>query len=193
MAKRWELEYCPVMRSGLIWNNLYCRAYLLPVTPQKRTQQLVISHGKSIQEVAHLTEVTFAATPQGQHWFFPPGYVTKIDYGENESTAASKSKLVTHLPQNANCIHPSQTCSFRKMSACPSLGRSGKGQLLKQYEQIWDLELLHVKSFTSTEYLWYGHWKVPNLFSASPSTDISVKDIKNNFHSEMTGWEWSSS
>lgn len=145
------------------------------------------------QEVAHLTEVTFAATPQGQHWFFSPGYVTKIDYGENESASASKCKLVTHLPQNANCIHPSQTCSFRKMSACPSLGRSGKGQLLKQYEQIWDLELLHLKSFTSTEYLWYGHWKVPNLFSASPSTDSSVKDIKNNFHSEMTGWEWSSS
>lgn len=99
-----------------------------------------------------------------------------MNYRENEDTSASKCKLLTHLPQNANYIHPSQTCLFRKMSACPSLGRPGKRQLLKQHEQIWNLKLLYLKSFTSTEYLWYGHWKAWNLFSASPSTDISVKD-----------------
>lgn len=120
------------------------------------------------------------ATPQGQHWFFP-GYRTPTDYSENENTAVSKFKLLTHLPQNANCIHPSWTCSFRKTSVCPSLERSGKGQLFKQHQQIWNLEPFHLKSFISTRYLWYGHWKVWNLFSASPSTGISVKDMKKPF------------
>lgn len=117
------------------------------------------------------------ATPQGQHWFFP-GYVTQIDYRDNENITVSKFKLLTHLSQNANCIRPYWTCSFRKMSVCPSLERSGKGQLLKQHEQIWNLEPFHLKSFTSTEYLWYGHWKVWNLFSASSSTDIMSRTWK---------------
>lgn len=62
-------------------------------------------------------------------------------------------------------------------NVCLSFVREARQkQLLKQHKQIWNLELLHLKSFTSTEYLWYGHWKAWNLFSASPSTDISVKD-----------------
>lgn len=60
------------------------------------------------------------------------------------------------------CVHLSWTCSFRKMSAVSS-GRSGKGQLLKQCEQICNPGLLHLESFTSTEYLWYSHWQVWNL------------------------------
>lgn len=148
--------------------------FLLAVIPQKRSQQLVSSHGRSIRNYP-ADRGDIAATSQGQHWFFP-GYVTQVKYRENENTSASKCKLLTHLPQNENYIHPSQTCLFRKMSAHPSLGRLGRRQLLKQHKQIWNLELLHLKSFTSTEYLWYGHWKAWNLFSAPPSTDISVKD-----------------
>lgn len=169
------------MRPGLIWNNLYCRAHSLTGMCfcslwflRRGASSLWQATGKA-SGTSPADRGDIAATSQGQHWFFP-GYVTQMNYRENEDTSASKCKLLTYLPQNANYIHPSQTCLFRKMSARPSLGRPGKRQLLKQHKQIWNLELLHLKSFTSTEYLWYGHWKAWNLFSASPSTDISVKD-----------------
>lgn len=98
--------------------------FLLPVIPQKRSQQLVTSHRKSIRNYP-TDRGDIAATSQGQHCFFP-GYETQINYMENENTSASKCKLLTHLSQNANYLHPSQTCLFRKMSAHPSLGRLGK-------------------------------------------------------------------
>lgn len=175
------------MTSGLIWNNRYCTAHSGSST-HFCSLRLLRREDSSSWEAAGKAAGTspadwgdIAATPQGQRWFFP-GYATLTDYRENKDAPAWKCKLIPYLP--TAFTHPKPAHSGKPLSPLPALWRSGWEQLLEQRYQIRDPELLHLESFTSTEYLWCGHWKAWNLYLVSPSTSISIRDMRNHFSSD---------
>lgn len=133
------------------------------------------------QELAQLTEVTLLLRHRASVDFFP-GYATLTDYRENKDAPAWKCKLIPYLP--TAFTHPKPAHSGKPLSPLPALWRSGWEQLLEQRYQIRDPELLHLESFTSTEYLWCGHWKAWNLYLVSPSTSICIRDMRNHFSSD---------
>lgn len=156
-----------------------------------------------------------AATPQDQHWFFP-GYVTQIDCRANENTSASKCRLLTHLPQNANRIHPSQTHSFfrdvRKKTAAQTtwadmgLGAPSSEEFYKHgIFTIWSVK--GGKSLLSLSLYWYpsqGHKKsfpcrddrLRMIFNLETKIDPKRKKWRGKCghvtkETPRKGWEWS--
>lgn len=162
------------LKQSLLQSSFtHWHVFLLPVIPQKKSQQLVTSHRKSITN--YPTDRCDIAATSGSALIFP--WVCNSDelQGEWEYLCLKMQVINTFVSE---CKLPSPISNLIiQENICSSFIREVRQKIAAQ--TTWaDMELgaPSFKRFTSTWYLWYGHWKIWKLFSASPSTDISVKD-----------------
>lgn len=183
---------CNAIRSYLKQSVLqssftHWHVFLLPVTPQKRSQQLVVSHRKSIRNQPSCQRWHCCYTT-GSALIFP--WTCNSDWLQGEweylclkmqaiNAFASECKLHSPIP---NLLIQENVCSFsfwevrKRTSAQTTWADTGLGapsSRVLHAQNIYDMV---------TERCEISSQPLPLLISQSRT-----------FHSETTGWEWFSS